>query len=160
LVLFTPVWLSVYLLKVAAANTGNGRQSSGAYIRLVKYVTSYQIYNMSAKELTPKLLEQETENIVKRAVVLFPGETTKKKKAWCATQLYSMLEAFDNYIPVVGALLDNPFADNLEKQAVSMLVDWAWNNFIEPKDGTADTKVSHSLTSHPLDGDEYLGMGI
>jgi hypothetical protein len=81
-----------------------------------------QSHPLSAEQL------QETANEVMEACEkLLPGKTKEEKKQWCIGRLRQMLEAFDNYVPVIGLFLDNPVVDDLEAQAIELFVDWMWN---------------------------------
>jgi hypothetical protein len=112
------------------------------------YVRSNRIHSINFKNkgsLTVEELKEITKDTVlestKDMTDFIPGDCTYSKKEWCVKRLTQVLETFDNYIPVVGMFLDNPIVDDLEEQGVRLLVDWAWNQYIdkdppEPKETT------------------------
>lgn len=71
-------------------------------------------------------------HLVKKTVLAnsIPGNTDEEKKQWCVAELQDILESFDGYIPIVGAWLDNVVADEIERQAIVYLVDWAWKTYV------------------------------
>jgi hypothetical protein len=77
--------------------------------------------------LTEQKLFQLLEEVVKDVCNLLPGDTEKAKKAWVAKQLTSLLDAYENTIPVIGALLNVDAVDEIEEHAISMFVDWTWD---------------------------------
>jgi hypothetical protein len=54
---------------------------------------------------------------------LVPGATEDAKKEWCTRVMMQTLEAMDGHVPLVGALLDTPIADAVERRLVERLVD-------------------------------------
>ncbi|AWN22228.1 hypothetical protein DKM44_02405 [Deinococcus irradiatisoli] len=77
-------------------------------------------------KLDVNLLEDLGKRLVKAAEEKFPGQTGAEKKAWCVQQAITVLEAFDDRIPVLGKYLDLELADWLEAWAVGMLIEYAW----------------------------------
>lgn len=89
---------------------------------------------LNSHPLSHEEIVESAKDIIQKSKILLPGKTEKDKKNWCIKKLTEAFEVFDNYIPIIGAFLDIPFVDDLEKQAVSLLVDWAWENFVEETD--------------------------
>ncbi len=54
---------------------------------------------------------------------LVPGATQEEKRSWCTRAVVQTLEALDGHVPLVGALLDTPIADAVEKRLAERLVD-------------------------------------
>lgn len=52
-----------------------------------------------------------------------PGSSSQEKKQWAKTILLSTIETYDNMIPTVGAFMDMPFVDGLQKAAVDIAVE-------------------------------------
>ena len=77
-------------------------------------------------KLTPQLLEDLAKRLVLYAEEHMPGATGTEKKAYCVEQASTVLEAFDNKIPVLGQWADLPLVDWMEKWAVQQLIEWAW----------------------------------
>jgi hypothetical protein len=91
-------------------------------------------------ELTPELLQEYTKSTVVESMQDFiPGSDSNSKKQWCIKRLTQLLETFDNYIPVIGVLLDNPIADDFEHYAIEKLVEWAWAATVVNDDTTEET---------------------
>lgn len=77
-------------------------------------------------KLTPALLEDLAKRLVTYAEANMPGASGAEKKAYCVKQALTVLEAFDNKVPVLGQWADLPLMDWMEEWAVSMLIEWAW----------------------------------
>ncbi|AWN23991.1 hypothetical protein DKM44_12755 [Deinococcus irradiatisoli] len=77
-------------------------------------------------KLNVDLLEDLGKRLVKAAEEKMVGATSADKKAWCVQQAVTVLEAFDDRIPVLGKYLDLELADWLEAWAVGMLIEYAW----------------------------------
>jgi hypothetical protein len=77
-------------------------------------------------KLSIPMLEDLAKKLVTYADEHIPGATGADKKAYCIKQADTILEAFDDKIPVLGQWLDFPLADWLELWAVTQLVEWAW----------------------------------
>jgi hypothetical protein len=86
---------------------------------------------LNSHPLTYEEIVESAKDIIQKSKALLPGKTENDKKNWCIKKLTQVFEVFDNYVPIIGTFLDIPFVDDLEKQAVSLLVDWAWDNFVE-----------------------------
>ena len=82
---------------------------------------------LTSHPLTFDKLEEMTKEIIVTCHDIVPGHTEEEKKRWCIFRLKTVLEFFDNYIPIIGAFLDTPIVDDIEGQAVSLLVDWVWD---------------------------------
>lgn len=95
-----------------------------------KYILRHSKAGMAgSNRLTQDKLQELVQETVQTSVNSIPGTSEEQKREWCVNRLTQLLETFDNYTPVIGMFLDNPIADDLEKQAVKLLVDWAWDNF-------------------------------
>lgn len=84
--------------------------------------------------LTYDEIMDSAKDVIQKCHVLLPGKSNVEKKNWCVKKLTEVLEVFDNYVPIIGALLDIAIVDDLEKQAVSLLVDWVWEKFVEQEE--------------------------
>lgn len=83
------------------------------------YDLNYTLNQDKLEELTVNTIKESwTDNI--------PGKTETEKKEWCIRKLNLLFETFDNFIPVVGVFLDNPFVDDLQTDAVRLLVEKLW----------------------------------
>jgi len=89
--------------------------------------------DISSHPLTFEQIEEIAMEAISTCHTFVPGKSEKDKKEWCEQRIISALEAFDNFIPVIGAFLDNPIVDNIEAHAISMLVEWAWGKFFDKK---------------------------
>jgi hypothetical protein len=92
-------------------------------------------------ETNQQQVTQIVNNVIKECLKLVPGGTDEDKKKWCVKRVTELLEAFDNAIPVIGILLDNPLIDQWESKAIEMLVGWAWDR--RPREFMVD--------SHPIE---------
>lgn len=79
--------------------------------------------------LTHEHIHEMTRCVIESTFNAVVGKTEQEQKNWCVQELTTMLEVYDNYIPVVGAFLDNPLSDAMEKELISLLVDWGWDMF-------------------------------
>lgn len=75
-------------------------------------------------------------NVIRECIKLIPGATEDEQRNWCVKRVTNILETFDNAIPVIGVLLDNPIVDDWEQQAIMLLVKWAWDR--RPKELMVD----------------------
>jgi hypothetical protein len=89
--------------------------------------------------LTHEHIHEMTRCVIESNVYAIVGKTEQEQKNWCVQELTTMLEVYDNYIPVVGAFLDNPVSDAIEMELISLLVDWGWEKFSK--------KANHSTGS-------------
>jgi hypothetical protein len=80
--------------------------------------------------LSQDQIKETLQDVLDTCEKILPGKTDREKKAWCVRRVREALEMFDNYIPLIGMFLDNPVVDDLEAQAVNLLVDWAWDKFL------------------------------
>lgn len=55
-----------------------------------------------------------------------PGGTGAEKKAWAKAQLGQALEAYDDRIPVIGAFMDLPAVDAIERSGIDMAVEYGY----------------------------------
>lgn len=85
--------------------------------------------DITSHALSNEAIQETLKDVMEKVELFVPGKTQKEKKSWCAKRIRDFLEMFDNYIPIVGMFLDNPIVDDLETQAVNLLVDWAWDRF-------------------------------
>lgn len=92
-------------------------QAAAAQLGLLDFLKS---------KLTVSTLEDLVKRLVTAAEIQIPGASGAEKKAWCVKQALTLLEAFDDRIPVLGKFLDMPLADWLEEWAIGMTVEWAW----------------------------------
>lgn len=109
----------------------------------IKYVHTHKIFRQSKRivmtstdkpevvshALSPEVIQETLKDIIDKVETVVPGKSEIDKKTWCAKRIHEFLEMFDNYVPIVGMLLDNPIVDDLQAQAVYLLVDWAWEKF-------------------------------
>lgn len=70
-------------------------------------------------------LESTVKNLVLEASK-FTSMDGADKETWCVDKLDELLEAFDDKIPLIGAFLDWPFVDAIEKKGVQAVVRWAF----------------------------------
>ncbi len=79
-------------------------------------------------KITLKGLVEAGRWIARRANELLPGASGAEKKAWAKSHLLEVIEKFDDRAPVIGAFLDLPVVDGLEKSAVDVAVEkgYAW----------------------------------
>ena len=85
--------------------------------------------DVNSHPLTFEDLTNIAKDAIEAAESIILGDSVAEKKSWCVKRITKVLETFDNYIPVIGAILENPIADDLEENAVKFLVDWAWQLF-------------------------------
>ncbi|WP_155299047.1 hypothetical protein [Deinococcus kurensis] len=80
-------------------------------------------------------LNETARSLVKQAELVIPGATNDEKRAWATTQLYTLLEAHDDKIVLLGdwvqkaggvKLVDNPISDALERWVCEQIVRIAW----------------------------------
>lgn len=77
-------------------------------------------------------LEKAAKAVVKAAYEAIPGEGSgPARKAWCVEQLLRVVEDHDHLIPVLGAWLDNPLADAIERWGVEKAVEKALGAVLE-----------------------------
>ena len=81
-------------------------------------------YLESKLDLT--LLESLAVMVVTSIEASLAGKTDDEKKATAVKQCLTVLEAFDNKLPVIGQWMDFPVVDYVEAWAVGVLIDWAW----------------------------------
>lgn len=82
-------------------------------------------------DLIDKQLSKDGLRTLAKAVVLLaekrlPGKTGPEKQAWCIDKVTVLTEDFDNKLPVIGAFMDIPLIDCLERWAIKQLIEWAW----------------------------------
>lgn len=118
----------IYKSKIFSINHFNFKNKS---YKIKKNIIIKNMYNeeyyMKNNILDNDKLEKLTKETIKESWIdNVPGNTEKEKKEWCIKKLNLLLETFDNFIPVIGAFLDNPFVDDLQSDAIRLLVDKFW----------------------------------
>ena len=105
-----------------------GSRGTGFYFRT-------QVYQMAGAQILAKLvtdkltafaLKHAIEELVRVANDRLPGSDEQQKQNWCSQEILSGLEKYDNKIPVIGALLDIPILENMERWAVEHMVSAAF----------------------------------
>ncbi len=76
---------------------------------------------------TISYVEEMAIKVMEESFELVPGDNDEHKKNWCANRLTDILESLDNLVPVIGVILDISSIDKLEKQAIHLLVNWAYD---------------------------------
>lgn len=56
----------------------------------------------------------------------------KSKKQIFKDFITSVVEVFDNHIPVVGPIMDLPIVDEFEKKTVDVIVESSWSVLTKP----------------------------
>jgi hypothetical protein len=84
--------------------------------------------------ITRMLSEDGLQAILKELVLTaekrLPGASGTEKADWCAQRAVTVLEQFDNSVPVLGAFADLPVIDSLEEAAVKQAVHRAWEMLV------------------------------
>jgi hypothetical protein len=114
-------------------------RSNGFTKPIATWFRSRRLQPSCKASLTHECIHQMTKSVIENTFDAIAGKTEQEQKEWCVKELTTMLEVYDNYIPVVGAFLDNPLSDAIEKELVSILVDWGWEKFL--------SKPIHSMGS-------------
>ncbi len=119
----------IYKSKIIFINRFNSKNKSYKIKHNIKKKTMYKEYYLNEEHtLNNDKLEKLTKQTIEESWINnIPGNTEKEKKEWCIKKLNLLLETFDNFIPVVGTFLDNPLIDDLQSDAVRLLVDKFWH---------------------------------
>jgi hypothetical protein len=75
-------------------------------------------------------LQAILKNLVLMAEKQLPGARGVDKEAWCTQRAITILELFDNSVPVLGAFADLPMIDALQASAVKEAVHRAWTMLV------------------------------
>lgn len=78
-----------------------------------------------------------------------PGADGLNKKLWAKGLLLQVVEEYDNRLPVIGAFMDLPPIDAIEKAGVDWAVEW----------GYAQLQVVRNLGPAPVTDAEELPAG-
>lgn len=65
-------------------------------------------------------------DLVKQAETLMPGATGKEKKAWVVEQAVTLVERYDQMLPLIGKWADLPPVDAAQRYLIGLAVERAW----------------------------------
>ena len=83
---------------------------------------------MEHETLDKSVLVELFDDAVKEMVRMIPGDTDAVKKEFVGKELTKALVFFEDKVPVIKEFVDIPGVEDLEKDAVAVFVDWAWEN--------------------------------
>lgn len=87
--------------------------------------------------LTVDGLKEAAKQAVKLANVLFPEVKGIVRAELAEKWLLSVVEEYDNYIPILGKYMDLPLVDRFQAAAVRHVVSWAYTCLeLEDKDAS------------------------
>lgn len=85
-----------------------------------------QIKTVIGNTLSIDGLKRAGAYLAETAEELLPGATGPEKKQWAKENLLKAVEDYDQLLPVIGAWLDLPIVNGLEKAGCDWAVEFGW----------------------------------